>query len=99
MRSEVKALLIREGKILLNRCRDENGSLYDTLPGGQQPFEPMENTLIREVREEAGWHIRVGRLAAVVEELSGNPAERANYPDYAHRIHHIFLGRVRRLCG
>lgn len=92
MRSEVKALLIREGRILLNRCRDESGSLYYTLPGGgQQPFEPMEKTLTREVWEETGWHIRVGRLAAVAEEISENPSERADYPEYAHRIHHIFL--------
>ena len=92
MRSEVKALLLLEGRLLLNRCRDESGAFYYALPGGgQRPFEPMETALVREVLEETGLHIRAGRLAAVAEEISENPQERERFPEYAHRIHHIFL--------
>lgn len=92
MRSEVKALLLCEGRILLNRCRGKDGAFYYTLPGGgQNPFEPMEKALVREVREETGYRIRAGRLAAVAEEISENPEERTAFPEYAHRIHHIFL--------
>lgn len=95
MRSEGKALLVYEGRVLLNRCRGKDGACYYTLPGGgQRPFEPMEETIAREVREETGYRIRVGRLAAVAEEISGNAEERAACPDYAHRIHHIFLAEL-----
>ncbi|MCI8441023.1 MAG: NUDIX domain-containing protein [Provencibacterium sp.] len=95
MRSEVKALLLLEGRLLLNRCRDESGAFYYALPGGgQRPFEPMETALVREVLEETGLHIRAGRLAAVAEEISENPQERERFPEYAHRIHHIFLAEA-----
>lgn len=92
MRSEVKAILLCGERVLLNRCRTKTGTLYYTLPGGgQKPFEPMEQALQREVLEETGLQIKVGRLAAVSEEISADPAERAAFPEYAHRIHHIFL--------
>lgn len=65
MRSEVKAILLCGGRVLLGRCHTRQGQLYYTLPGGgQEPFEPMEKALEREVLEETGLHIRVGRLAA-----------------------------------
>lgn len=54
---------------------------------------------MREVLEETGWHIEVGRLAAVAEEISENPAERESCPEYAHRIHHIFLARPLQLSA
>lgn len=91
IRSTVKALLLHEGKLLVNRCMTTYGETYYDLPGGgQQKFETLEQALCRELLEETGYRICVGRFAGMVEEIARNPQMRENYPAYAHRILHIF---------
>ena len=91
IRNSVKAVLLRDGKILCNRCAGESGAEYYALPGGgQRPFESMEEALAREVLEETGLTARAGRLLAVAEEIDCR-AKARDFPEYAHRIQHIFL--------
>ena len=91
IRNSVKAVLLRDGKILCNRCAGESGAEYYALPGGgQRPFESMEEALAREVLEETGLTARAGRLLAVAEEIDCRVKAR-DFPEYAHRIQHIFL--------
>lgn len=91
IRSTVKALLLHNGKLLVNRCVTTYGETYYDLPGGgQHPFETLEQALYRELLEETGYSICVGRFAAMLEEIARNPKMRENYPAYAHRILHIF---------
>lgn len=73
----------------------------DTLPGGgQNQYEPLTEAAVREVREESGYEVSVGRLVAVCEEIVGDPALREQSPDYTHRVHHIFLCAVKDMpCG
>lgn len=96
IRNSSKALLVREGEILVNRCRSaRSGEVYYDLPGGgQRPFETMKEALVREVLEETGYHVRVSRLAAVAEEICLDPAMREKSPEYCHRIAHIFLAEL-----
>ena len=50
IRSTVKALIVRQGRILLNRCAHEDGSAYYDLPGGGQrpyPQRTRGNTVFR----------------------------------------------------
>ena len=55
IRCAAKALIVKDGRLLLNRCRRSDGGVYYDLPGGgQNLFESMEDAVIREVREEAG---------------------------------------------
>ena len=64
VRSAAKAIILRDGKVLLNCCRTEAGEVYYDLPGGgQKAYEPMEETVVREVAEETGYD-------AVVEALN-----------------------------
>ena len=43
IRCAAKALIVRDGWLLLNRCRRSDGAVYYDLPGGgQNPFESME---------------------------------------------------------
>ncbi|MGN1070540.1 MAG: NUDIX domain-containing protein [Candidatus Fimadaptatus sp.] len=96
IRSVVKALIVRSGSVLLNRCRDAEGrALYDLPGGGQRQHEPMEQALAREVMEETGYTIARARLVALAEEISQDARDRAGYPDYAHRIMHIFAADIR----
>ncbi len=95
IRSAAKVILLWDGKVLVNRCRRDDGSTYFDLPGGgQKLFESLEEAAIREVKEETGCPISIVRFAALAEEIQSNPGVRAEYPDYSHRILHIFLARL-----
>ena len=91
IRCSAKAVLIQNGRILLNRCRDHGTVYYDLPGGGQHPFESMEEAVRREVMEETGYSVVIDRFAAVAEEICTDPMIREKYPEYAHRILHIFL--------
>lgn len=92
IRCAAKALIVKNGCLLLNRCRRGNGDVYYDLPGGgQHPFESMEEAVRREVLEEAGIGVRIIRFAALAEEIYTSEVLRQKYPDYAHRMMHIFL--------
>lgn len=92
IRCAAKALVVKDGRVLLNRCRRSDGSVYYDLPGGgQHQYESMEEAVRREVREEAGIEIRILRFAALAEEIYTDEELRRKYPDYSHRMMHIFL--------
>lgn len=95
IRCASKALIINEDCVLLNRCRREDGSVYYDLPGGgQHIYETLEEALIREVKEETGYEVRVIRFAALAEEIYTDADVRQAYPDYTHRIFHIFVAEL-----
>jgi 8-oxo-dGTP pyrophosphatase MutT (NUDIX family) len=55
IRSAAKAVIISDGKILLNKgSHPLLGAYYDLPGGGQHQYEPMEDTLKRECMEETG---------------------------------------------
>ncbi len=90
-RVSVKAIVLERDRVLLNRCEDENG-VYFTLPGGGQAlYEPLEDAVVREVREETGYTVKPLRFVGLYEEIFTDPVLRAQYPDYAHRLYHIFV--------
>ncbi len=96
IRCTSKAIIIKDDKILLNRCRLKPGDpiFYDLPGGGQEQYESMEDALRREVLEECGYHINIIGLAAVGEQIATNPYIRENYPGHAHRLFHIFRAEV-----
>lgn len=95
IRCASKALILNDNCVLLNRCRRENGSVYYDLPGGgQHIYETLEEALIREVKEETGYEVRVIRFAALAEEIYTDADVRQAYPDYTHRIFHIFVAEL-----
>lgn len=95
IRSAAKAIIIKDNQILLNRCRHKDGSIYYDLPGGgQHPYESLEDAVRREVMEETGFEVSVRRFAALAEEIYTDEGLRSQYPDYTHRIMHIFLAEI-----
>lgn len=95
IRSGAKAIIIKDGHVLLNRCRHEDGAIYYDLPGGgQHQYESLEDAVRREVMEETGFDVSVRRFAALAEEIYTDEGLRAQYPDYTHRIMHIFLAEI-----
>ena len=92
IRSAVKVIVIKDEKILLIKYISESGVVYYELPGGgQEQFEEMEDTARREFLEETGLNINIRRFAAIAEEIFRDEALRRYYPNYAHRIHHIYM--------
>lgn len=95
IRNSSKALIINNNKILINKCRYDNGDIYYDLPGGgQKEFKSMEEALFREVLEETGYEIRILRFAALTEEIYIGKNNRIRKSGYAHRIMHIFLAEL-----
>ena len=95
IRSAAKALIVREGAVLLVRCVNESGHVHYDLPGGgQHQYETLEEAVVRECLEETGYLVTVVRFAALAEEIYDDRALRERYPDYTHRIHHIFLAEI-----
>jgi 8-oxo-dGTP pyrophosphatase MutT (NUDIX family) len=95
IRNSAKAILLRDGKVLLSKCRRKTGGIYYDLPGGgQNPFETMEEAVVRECLEETGYLVRPVRLVAIAEEIFTDEHIRRLYPDYAHKIFHIFLAEI-----
>lgn len=95
IRCSSKAIIIHHNRVLLNYCRHENGNAYYDLPGGgQNVYESMEQALIREVREETGYTVCVLRFAAIIEEIHTSPEMQKAFPDYTHRIMHIFMAEL-----
>lgn len=89
IRNAAKAVIIHEGRILLQRAHWDGQDCY-FLPGGGQHFgEPLDVTVCREVREESGLSVTPDRLLWLREYIGsqhgGDPAD--------HRIEAIFLCR------
>lgn len=92
IRSTAKALIIEGHKVLLNKCCDKKNGYYYSLPGGGQlQYEPLHEALVRECLEETGYTVNPVRFAALCEEICMNEGFRKKYPDYAHKIYHIFI--------
>lgn len=91
IRIGVKALIISDGHMLVNRCRRGECFTYYTLPGGgQNQYESVMQALEREVREETGMTIKPLHMAAICEEITTDEASRASAPEYTHRLTLIF---------
>lgn len=94
IRVGIKALIVRDGRILLNRCRRWDKFTYYTLPGGgQRQYESVMQALEREIREETGLSIRPLHMAAMCEEITTDLKSRAQSPDYTHRLTLIFAAK------
>ena len=86
-----KAVILKNGSILLNKCKHEDGTIYYGLPGGgQNAYETLEQAVVREVKEETGYDVYVNGFIALVEEIYTNNELRVKFPEYTHRISHIF---------
>lgn len=95
IRNSAKALVIEDGKVLLNKCTTYNNQLYYTLPGGtQNQYETMEETAIRQCREETGYTIKIDKFIAIYEEINTADIFKTYFSTYTHRIFTVFKGSL-----
>lgn len=89
IRNSAKAIVISEGRILLNRCTSRFGEYYALPGGGQNPGESLLEAVKREVLEETGYSVKPIRLSGIYERI----AERHGSGDdnICHKIYFVFL--------
>lgn len=77
IRPTVRAVIFRNGELLVQVKQKPGHEPYLTLPGGkQEPGETAVEALVRECREEVGAEVRVGPLLHVAEVFKPKTAGR-----------------------
>jgi len=94
VRNSAKALVIREGKILLQLNRDKMGPYWLLPGGGQKHGETLHEALKREVKEETGIEVEVGQLRYVREYIGANH-EFAKIDSERHQVEFMFECRAK----
>ncbi len=90
VRVSAKAIIERDGKILLTKNGDHLEGPYYLLPGGgQEKKETIAETLRRECMEELGVRIAVGEFA-VIREYIGENHEFAAWDHEFHQVEIMF---------
>jgi len=85
-RIRAAAIILRGSKILLAR-HEKEGRSYWVLPGGGVDFgETVGEALVREVREEAGFQVRLGELVMLNDSI---PPDR-----HRHILNLYFLAEI-----
>ncbi len=86
----VKAIIIQDGQLLTVKKHDDRGPLYNFPGGGHETGETLVQAVRREVREETGQEVHVGRLL-FVREYIGKNHEHAETDADVHVVDHLFL--------
>ena len=71
IRTSAKAVVIKNGKLLVIKLNDGNEEFYILPGGGQDNEEQLPQTVEREVREETGINVRCNDLLFVIEGVQG----------------------------
>ena len=88
-RNSAKAIVLHEGKILVNRCISRFGEYYALPGGGQRTGEILAETVRRELLEETGYSVVPLRLAGIYERVCEGRRD-----GNSHKIYFIFLCKL-----
>lgn len=90
VRSAVRALILRDGRLLTIQMRRGKGDIFYILPGGGQLHgETMPESLRRECLEEIGLEPVVGQVAYVREYIGRHHSFAQAHKDF-HQIEVVF---------
>ncbi len=78
IRNSAKAVIIRNGKLLVVKINDDDGEWYILPGGGQESEESLPQAVEREVREETGIDVKCGDLLFVIEGVHGESFHRVD---------------------
>lgn len=95
IRCAAKAVVVHEGKVLLDYSGGGDMGAFYTLPGGgQNQYETIREAIVRECLEETGYTVIPEAFVGLCEEISTNETYRVQYPDYTHKVMHIYRCRL-----
>ncbi|GAK09468.1 NUDIX domain-containing protein [Geomicrobium sp. JCM 19038] len=89
IRNSAKAIIIDDNCVLLTKNEDRDGYFYLFPGGGQEHGETLQQTLIRECREEVGKKVDVRELLHLREYI-GKHHEFASFDGDVHQIEFYF---------
>lgn len=90
IRTSAKAVVVHEGRVLLQRATWEGQDCCFLPGGGQHPGESLDAAVRREVHEETGLTVTVEQLLWLREYIGANH-DHADTEAGTHRIEAIFL--------
>jgi 8-oxo-dGTP diphosphatase len=89
VRLSIKAIIIRDGRLLVLRNRDAAGDWYMLPGGGQESGETVPAALRRECQEEIGSDVTVGRLCFIRDYIAKHH-EFASTDSGTHQVELMF---------
>ncbi len=94
IRISPRAIIRRDGRYLVVRCRDDRGDWFVFPGGGQHPGEDLHEALTREAEEEVGARPVIGALRCVRECIAARIAG-SNLPSEFHQLEVFFDCTIR----
>lgn len=93
IRNSAKAIIIKDGSVLLTKNQHEDVLFYLFPGGGQEHGETLEDALKRECIEEIGQEIMIGELLHIREYIGKNH-EHASYDKDIHQVEFFFACKL-----
>ena len=93
IRNSAKAVIIKDGRLLLTKNTDDFGSFYLLPGGGVEPGENLHEALARECMEEASAKIEIGDIL-FIRDYIGRNHEFAKWDADMHQVEFMFECRV-----
>ncbi|SEF88155.1 ADP-ribose pyrophosphatase YjhB, NUDIX family [Caloramator fervidus] len=90
IRNSAKAIIIKDGKLLCTKNKDDLGIFYLLPGGGQNKGESIIDALKREVKEETGAEIEVKDLKFVRDYIGKNHEFKELDKDF-HQVEYMFI--------
>ena len=91
IRNAVRALILKDDKVLMLRKETKEGSHFALPGGGQETGESLEETLQRECLEEIGTSVEIKELLHVADYFR---ARNTRPPTVRHAVEFLFICQV-----
>jgi len=89
IRNSAKAVIVKDGRLLLTRNRDRDGFFYLFPGGGQEKGEELRDAVVRECLEEIGREVVAHDLICLREYIGANH-EFAEWDGHIHQVEFYF---------
>lgn len=93
VRTAARAVIIQEGRILLIEMRRREGIFFVLPGGGQKAGETLVQALQREVKEETGYRIEIGRLLYLREYIGRHHHFNPRHRNF-HQLEAVFSANL-----
>ncbi|MGZ3790464.1 MAG: NUDIX domain-containing protein [Bacteriovorax sp.] len=93
IRNSAKAIILEKDKILLIKISNKENKYFILPGGGQEKFETLQQTVIRECMEETGYHVKVLDIMFIRDYIARNHEFALINPEF-HQVEFMFNCRI-----